>query len=375
MLSGAAPAQATLLVGPGGFAQLDAAIAAASPGDFVQVATGTYLPFTCSKGVTIAAAPGADVRILPTPSLAAAATVFQIPAGQSARVFGLHFDTAALRVQTTRVLAGTATFELCSFTGSFPQSETLLVQNASAWLRGCQMGALDSDSPCAALRAQNAAVAAVDCDFVGSRARNSVSDGGPGVDASGSSLHLSRCQLRGGDSGGSFVGGEAVRTDRGDLTWISDSVLTAGAAVGIPNVPLHYTGATPPHIARTSRNGSFGPPVIQDHLVGFAEATQTLQRGGVYRVDWQTLPNGVLAVLFSDELDAQPPILTLESTWLPALGTQWLATLVADGTGRATFTATVPNSPALRDIGVWLHAGDPLATPWRAAPPVGGLLR
>ena len=41
-LAGTVTAQSTLTVGPGGYAQISAAIAAASPGDSILVQSGSY---------------------------------------------------------------------------------------------------------------------------------------------------------------------------------------------------------------------------------------------------------------------------------------------------------------------------------------------
>ncbi|MCA8977600.1 MAG: hypothetical protein KDC98_22945, partial [Planctomycetes bacterium] len=49
-------AQATLVVGPGGFSTIDGAFAAAAPGDIVLVHPGTYaMASSLDKGVTMRA--------------------------------------------------------------------------------------------------------------------------------------------------------------------------------------------------------------------------------------------------------------------------------------------------------------------------------
>src|SRR5262245_6925540 len=45
-------AQAVLPV-PASYPQIGAAIAAAQPGDVIEIASGTYAPFTCNKAITI----------------------------------------------------------------------------------------------------------------------------------------------------------------------------------------------------------------------------------------------------------------------------------------------------------------------------------
>src|SRR5688572_32587777 len=85
-------AQATHVVGPGGFAQIRSALAVAQAGDAIEVQPGTYAQFDCSVGVTIrAVAQPVTIAYDPTfaPGCAATwacqqnegATRFAIPAG------------------------------------------------------------------------------------------------------------------------------------------------------------------------------------------------------------------------------------------------------------------------------------------------------
>lgn len=55
-------AQATHLVGPGGFAQIRDALAIAAPGDLILVQPGTYSQFFVQRGVTIRAVTDAPSR-------------------------------------------------------------------------------------------------------------------------------------------------------------------------------------------------------------------------------------------------------------------------------------------------------------------------
>ncbi|MCB9878804.1 MAG: hypothetical protein H6835_14510 [Planctomycetes bacterium] len=58
-LLGAVCAQSTLVVGPGGFAQIRDAVAVAAPGDVVVMQPGVYAHFTAQVACTIrAAVPG-----------------------------------------------------------------------------------------------------------------------------------------------------------------------------------------------------------------------------------------------------------------------------------------------------------------------------
>ncbi len=392
VLPGLAVAQAVHLVGPGGFAQIGPAIAAATPGDIVRVAAGSYDEFTCAKGVTIAAVPGAQVDIVPSMlSVAPLATVFQVPAGQSARVRGLHFRSPQVfQVMTTKVLGGTVAFESCTFTGNVLIDEVMLVQNSAVWLRDCVLTADTTALANPALRAQGSTIAAIDCTFRGS---NLAPDGyvgaGDGIDASSSSLHLVRCTVEGGNTtilSCFYPAGDGVRTDRGDLTWIADSTLRGGSGLsscGRGGIALRNTSAWPVRLARVSLvpgagqvpgSGSVGPTVA-DPLVGLAGASAPIVLGASYRVDYRTSPNAALVVLLSLDLAPQPPQMFVEATWLPVPESLWLTTLIADSAGVATLQTAVPNLVWLRDVGIWLHAADLLSGPWHLAPPIGGLAR
>lgn len=92
-LAGTVTAQSTLTVGPGGYAQISDAIAAASPGDSILVQSGSYLPFDLAIGVTIFAPSGATVTTPPGgPGIPWIHTV-QPPPGQQATIVGLTYVT------------------------------------------------------------------------------------------------------------------------------------------------------------------------------------------------------------------------------------------------------------------------------------------
>ncbi|MBK8980079.1 MAG: hypothetical protein IPM29_29620 [Planctomycetes bacterium] len=379
------PAQSVLLVGPGGFPDITAAIAAASPGDVVRVASGRYGPFVCDKAVTIAALPGASVAVAPLPIPTSNFTTwFAVPAGQSARVRDIDFTNpfGAFFVTSTFVSSGTVVFESCDFDGALGLTEVLLVQDASVALRDCSIDAGLTAFPNPAIRAVGAGIVAVDCRFVGS---DMTFDGGlhpgDGILASASSLHLVRCRVEGGDANVTcaYPAGDGVRTNRGDLTWIADSVLVAGGGPCTPGGhALHNTGASPVRLARTTLVPSSGAaasigPTAADALIGLAAATQPLLLGGPWRVDYRTVPHATLFVFASLDLMASPPAVTVETTWLPP-PFAWFTTLVAGASGVATLQTTVPNVPALRELGVWLHAVDLASSPWHVAAPIGGLL-
>lgn len=88
-------AQQAWIVGPGGFAALDLAVAAAAPGDTIVVRAGQYPPATIDKGVRVLGDPGARVQA----SVGVSLTIANVPAGQTAVVRGLRTDITHAGVQ------------------------------------------------------------------------------------------------------------------------------------------------------------------------------------------------------------------------------------------------------------------------------------
>ncbi|MEZ6037155.1 MAG: hypothetical protein R3F29_06720 [Planctomycetota bacterium] len=386
-----ASAQTVHLVGPGGFAQIGAAIAAAAPGDIVRVAAGTYAEFVCDKGVTIVAMPGAQVDIAPsTGSANQSVTRFQLPAGHSARVRGLHFTSPlSLLSMATYVIDSTVAFESCTFAANLVSDDLLRVQNGAVWLRDCTLDVGQLSWPVPALRADNSRVAAVDCTFRGNRlAPDGFFGAGHGIDASASDLHLVGCTVSGGDTmflSCFYPAGDALRLANGSRAWLADSTLTGGDGngnCGPGGTALRNLGPAAVHLTRTTLvpgggnpNGlaSVGPTVA-DTLIGLAAPSQPAIVGAPYAVAWRTTPGDVLFVLLSLELVPAPPAVTVEATWLSPPQSFWFATLVADVTGTATLQTGVPNTASLRDVGMWLTAVDLATSPWHVAPPIGGTL-
>ncbi len=77
------PSQTTHLVGPGGFPTIDAAIAAAAPGDIVLVQAGAYGSLAVDKGLVIRGLGAVYVQTL-TP------LTWHVPAGQVLEVQDIH---------------------------------------------------------------------------------------------------------------------------------------------------------------------------------------------------------------------------------------------------------------------------------------------
>lgn len=160
-------AQAVLRVGPGGHAQIRDAILAAAPGDVIEVAAGTYLPFTLDKPLTITALPappGQIVQVTGAVTMTPSITELRPPAGTRAFVTNVHFRNmwANYWQHSVRVTRGTACFEECTFEAPYDLFEPALrVQNAAVQLRHCLARGAPT-ARCAAATA-SAAPAAMRC--------------------------------------------------------------------------------------------------------------------------------------------------------------------------------------------------------------------
>jgi hypothetical protein len=392
-----APAQAVLQV-PAAFADIGAAIAAAQPGDVVEVAAGTYPPFSCGKAVTVTAVPGATVRIEASGVFATLVTGFAVPPGGTARVRGLQFvNPSPLARQRVQVTSGCAAFESCTFEAAYDDDAALRVVGAAAWLRACRcsghktappVGIGANVFPCAGLKATNATVAAVDCEFAGGDlVATGIVGAGDGVLAASSRLHLARCLVRGGGSGslGCFYpNGHGVHVANGAGTWLVDTTVLGGSHPGCAGGgdALRNAGSAPVHLTRvvavpgsgTSSSGAaITGPVVLDAALGLAGPTVDARLGAPWRVDYRAAPGALVLLFASDALAPQPAGVFVEPTWLPA-GAPFVAALTADAAGTATFATSIPSAPTLRHASLWLHAAEWTGTAKHVAPPIGGVL-
>lgn len=380
---------------PGTYPQIGGAIAAAQPGDVIEVASGSYLPFSCGKAVVITAQPSAIVTVQANSFSGTATTAFTIPAGSLARVHGLRFvNPVPILKMRVAVLGGHVAFENCSFEAEPYADAGLRVSNAAVWLRGCRAAGHHSVSPfnmpgnvgpCAGLLAVNSSVAAVDCEFVGG---DMVADGsfgaGDGVRADSSLVHLVRCTATGGGSASSsYPNGHGLHVLGTGGTWLADVTLRGGSHAQQPTGgdALHNASAIPVHLTRVTTIPGAGTaslglaifgPTLADSALGLGAATVDARLGSPYRIDYLSNPNVLIGVFLSDTLSALPPTVTVEPTWLPG-NAPFVTFLLTDTLGAATFQTSIPNVPGLRYRSFWLHAAA-WPAPLHVSPPIGGLL-
>ncbi|MDO8348772.1 MAG: hypothetical protein Q7T30_00945, partial [Planctomycetota bacterium] len=374
---GTLPAQTIHNVGPGGFAQIHTAIAAAAPGDVIVVQAGTYDPFTLNKGLTLTAAPGAVVNIAQPQVLGTVMTVFQIPAGQRAHVVGIRFRNPQqfLSFDLVNVLGGTIAFADCVFEGhasamdpglSVRQSDVVMqrcivlggaITNASAGYGG---GGND------ALLLDQSRLAASDCLFLGGSLNwDFGGDAGNGITASNSRLHLSHCTAMGGDNHAFNPGyppGNGILVRPGATAWLADCLVIGGSGHTIAGAAgLLNLGTTPVGLARTTLGGGFGAPTGPASLGPTAPApllsvttTGPLGRGTTWQVTYEATAGTPVLALLSDRLAPSLDARVVQPAWAGANATG-VAFGIVGASGAITFPFAVPNAPSLLHAIVWLH--------------------
>ncbi len=275
LLAPSLAAQSVLLVGPGGFAQIQTAINAAANGDVIVVQSGTYQPFTLAKNLTITAAPGATVDVVSTIS---ALTLLQPP--HQARLVGLRFRSLFPVVpHLVRVMGGIVAISDCSIdTGSqTPTYPALLVQNAHVAMQRCAIfgGLMPSGTGAMtggdAVRVVNASLAAVDCMFFGGDLSWDFSGpGGHAVFVDAADVHLVRCILLAGGNSAFLSGnaaGDGVHVASPSRVWIADSLVRGGdghATAASSSSGVCFCAASTKCVAKRKRGTAVaaGCPVI-----------------------------------------------------------------------------------------------------------------
>lgn len=361
--TGLALAQTTHVVGPGGFAHVNDALAVAAPGDEILVLPGVAVLFTATIPVTIrAAVPGTTT--LPPPSLSF--NQVSLPAGQ-------HLHLVDLKFGPTWITGGQVTCDGCTIVGSL--FSAMRAQNASVALQGCQLANLAIGSG-ATFAAVNSNVVAIDCSFSGLDTAPPPDFSTPGIaiDLQGSVFHGSRIVASGGN--GAYVSvyqpKPALRA-LGSMVWISDSQLaTGGYLYGTGPQPcavvadagrLDRCGLTPPNC----------PPAIPTSglLLG-VHRQAPMQSPGALGLEYRTEANGLVAVFLADEVASFSLPGLEQPIWLDAATVRPLALVLADGTGLASYTCTIP--VGLNGHTFWFQGVAP-ADPLLLSPVAGGVVR
>lgn len=381
LVGNVAPGQSVLQVGPGGFAQIHAAIAAAHDGDEIRIAPGTYEPFDAVKSLRIEAdVPG---------TVTAAATFTRVTsslggAGRELHVAGLTFAGLA----TTA--AGLVTFEDCAFLGVSNGTALSQVGGMLTLVR-CEV-----NTPGPGLRIGfGSYCSAVDSTFTSTG--NVVILTPTAVAVQNSRLQMSGCTLTGGSvtqAGFLRFAGLGLEVGQDTTAWLVDCTVRGGDEL---------TGAFPPaagaHIPplavgrgvlfahRTQFQGGNGPgsgqapPIIgtvtAEPQLGISVLGGAFVLGSQRTVELRGAPGDVMVAMASFGLALPTPIPGLAQPATGFLGTSAvvLGLAIGDTAGRGTFGIAVPNAPTFRGVGVWVRGVDLTPLPWQASAIAGGLLR
>lgn len=374
-------AQTVHRVGPGQpFAEITAAVQAASPGDVVEVLAGVYSSFVLDKALTIRVEPTGAAVTVGNSSSSSGPTYVSLPNGAHARLCGLTFH----RVQNLG--DGVLSCEGCALLGSTSLGNSepgLYISAGSVTLWRCQFGsgagiiALDCElamvqcdvvsSPGytwfqrrTALRVDHATVHASACAFVGGDS-HVTSSPWPAIHVPAGTVDLVDCTVQGGNSVPAGALGEpALLSDPGAIVRHQRTQFTAGTGPGGSQTPIMGGGT-----------------VVGAPLLGVQIAETSLALGGTLTAPFHGEPNGLVLVLAAFQLSPPAPapfVSPLHWGFGPNLALN-AAVLLGDPAGQSTFALAIPALPPLRDLGVWLTGIEFLANPFQLSPPVGGVIR
>ncbi|MBL8749827.1 MAG: hypothetical protein JNK78_11750 [Planctomycetes bacterium] len=330
-------AQATILVGPGGFAQIKDAALVAGPFDTILVAPGTYQEFGLAAGTVRAITPG-TVHVQ-----RGFLGSFLGSAGAATHVVGMHFDCVW-------ALHGSVTFDQCSMTGVSPLKAAQVVVH----LQGCSIQVTPPTVfSNTALACTTSHVTAIDCVI------DATTSSGAAVDLQGGSFQGSNVSLL-------ANGRPALVATQGGVVWLADCTLSTGAS---PCALQALAG----HMERTTLVPNCGALPV-GAVLGVSRPSPLLV-GMPFVLDFQAQPLETVAVFASSGL-ARTLVPGIEQAVLLDPTTTWLAFLLtADAQGAAPMTWNVPALPSLVDTDVWFQGLAFASSPMQMSPVAGGRIR
>lgn len=337
VLATSAVGQTTHLVGPGGFAQISGAIAAAAPGDVILVQPGNYDGFAVGIGVTIRGlAAGVNVFVLGA----------SIPAGQTLHLANLEV------LWMFQFTGGSVTLDGCKAPACTAASTRLTLQS-------CTIG---SPAGGDGLIANGSYVAAVDSVFYGKPYIANVTPT-PAVQLTNSTFHGSHLVCNASNGWQPAVKGV------NSTVWISDSSLSSGTLVNPPPCAVDVPQG---RLARCTLNPPCAPSIPTTGPLLGLHRPSPLQSPGPFTIRFDTDPNGLVAVYVSGGVGQLTVPFLEQAILLDASTIFHRELLTADGLGVATGTWNVP--AGLTNHTLWFQAVG-TASPLQLSPIAGGVVR
>lgn len=389
----ALPAQATHLVGPGGFAQIRDALAVAAPGDRIHVQPGTYAHFAATIGCTIRAlVPGTvsiaySVAFQPpgcttTPSCwtVEGPTRLSPPAGQTIHVVGLQFvgnESPGGFLYPIRhrvaVESGRVTFDQCSLQAT--NTAALSVLDASVHLQSCQLAAIPNATSLQAggvsLYGANCNVTAIDSTFRGGPGPGLSSPPGNGIVLNNATLHGSNLDIRSGTLLFPVGTNPSFALSGGGALFLSDSQLIGGCPIQWSGTALELSRCT---LTGTSQNCPTVSPSPTSQL-GIARSGP-LTAGAPFTLTFRSEPNAFVAIFAGGSLGRLDlPGLLAQPSWLDDTQSFLVSIALADAQGLATASWPIPAGPGIADQQLWWKGLSGFTLPFQVSPPAGGIAR
>jgi hypothetical protein len=364
-----------------------AALAAAAPGDIVQLApSGEFNDFTLTKGLTIRG----PATIGNVYGMGNGRRFARVPAGQVAQFVDLTFapdppPVIGYSAQGSLEVSGVVRFDRCELRGS-AFAAALIAVDADVVVTHCSIRGQDGAAGISALRSH---LSLTDTSVEGAGALRGPLGSGPakpGIACSdGGSLHASHVEVRGGRGGDWQVYGFALPASaiESDVdTWLTDSTAVGGSITGPYPGADAVVGSAIAYARCTFIGGEGTPPgepfagrVRLDPTLLGATSSSALRLGAPVTMTFVT--GGMLDIVVVACTRLGParalPVVT-QPLWLGAppvlFGCRWNAPF-----GSVSCTFVVPADPALANRSL-----DLIALRWggvglEASPLLGGVMR
>lgn len=378
------PCQNVLIVGSGGFPTIQAAVDTARDGDILRIAPGTYGGFSVAgKGLTLLADQPGTVRIL---NLYVGDSVTFLPApGQQVRLVDLRFErNPAAGDNVVGFGSGVVSIEACTFRGGH-FAVLNIASNSVVVMRHCDV---QGDNTPVLVSSQSHLVAS-ECTFVSGPLSHSFEDGSA-IQLNAASAMFSACTMTGGAHPGgffAFVAGSGVKGLNGSRLWLVDCTARGGdsATAVTPGGPaISNNGLTSYHRCTLIGGTSLAGPApaiegasIAEPQLGATSSPTVLQPGTNFGAVFTGEPGDIIVVLGTTELLAAQTTPLLAQPLLGFLAPNGIVVdaAVAGPQGSVAYTFPVPNTAAVRHLGVWFRGIDLATWPLQSSTVVGGVIR